>query len=319
VFPETYSGFLVSKSASSLTALTFLGGCLAVVTFFMPFLWRARPLVLIAGGAGLLAFALLSAGAVLGEYGPVQGSSRMLIGMQMVFWSIGGTSILGLAMADVWHRRDADSWLLAIWVFGTFSFAAVFNWTVNGRTLLPLVPAVAILLTRRLERNGLAAGKAIAFWMPGCFAAGAALALLVARADFQFARSVRLSAQTTFAKFGALPNFRFQGHWGFQYYLGAAGARALDIKQSLLRRGDTIATPENNTNFSPLGADLVVLRELITVPGPRWLTTMKGQVGAGFYASLRGPLPFAFGLVPPDRVVVCAVDPATPPSQPFSP
>ena len=40
-----------------------------------------------------------------------------------------------------------------LWVIGTFLFAAFLNWTVNARSLLPLTPAVAILMTRRLEQN----------------------------------------------------------------------------------------------------------------------------------------------------------------------
>jgi 4-amino-4-deoxy-L-arabinose transferase-like glycosyltransferase len=315
-FPETLSAFWVSKSGSSLSALTFLGGCLATATFFMPLLWRARQLALCAGAAGLLAVGLLFASAVLKEYGPIQGSSRAFIGLQLVFWAGGGACILALTVADAWNRHEPESWLLALWVFGTFAFAALFNWTVNGRTLLPLAPAVGILVARRLDWNASLAAKGAGRGILICLATGAALSLLVARADYLFAKAVRQSALTTFAKFGTGPNFRFQGHWGFQYYLEAAGAAALDINHTLLQRGDVIATPENNTNFSPLGPDLVVLRELILVPGPRWLTTMKGEVGAGFYAALRGPLPFALGLVPPDRVVVCVVDPLTPSTRP---
>jgi hypothetical protein len=227
---------------------------------------------------------------------------------------------LALAIADVWCRRDADSCLLAMWVVGTFLFAAVFNWIVNGRTILPMAPAVGILLVRRLERNVL---PGVNPWPRGavvCLSCGALIAFSVTRADFLFAVAVRASAQQTYSKFARGPErFWFQGHWGFQYFLDALGAHALDVEHSLLQRGDLIATPQNNANFSPLGPDLVVLREQLSVTGPRWLTTMNGEVGAGFYASLRGPLPFAFGLVPPERVVVCSVDPEVPPSRPLTP
>jgi hypothetical protein len=92
------------------------------------------------------------------------------------------------------------------------------------------------------------------------------------------------------------------------------GAAAMDAERTLLQRGDIVATPENNTNFAPLGPELVVLREMILAKGPRWLATMKGEVGAGFYASSRGFLPFALGDIPPDRVAVCVVDPQIPPT-----
>jgi hypothetical protein len=41
-----------------------------------------------------------------------------------------------------------------------------------------------------------------------------------------------------------------RGHWGFQYYLDQAGARALDAKHLRLKSGDTLALPMNNEAFS---------------------------------------------------------------------
>jgi hypothetical protein len=32
-----------------------------------------------------------------------------------------------------------------------------------------------------------------------------------------------------------------------------------------------------------------------------WLSTMQKQMGAGFYSDVWGPLPFAFGFVPPEQ------------------
>jgi 4-amino-4-deoxy-L-arabinose transferase-like glycosyltransferase len=315
--PKGSTALVSSKLGAGLTALSFSGGGMAAATFFAPLVWRLRQLTMIVAGAGLLAVALLLGGSVLKDYGPILGSSRLLIEAQVVFWAIGGAGVLALAISDVVHQRDADSCLLALWVIGTFLFAAFFNWTVNGRTILPMAPAVGLLLARRLEQIAL---PGVNLWSRGVVAgllSGGLIAFLVARADFLFAVAVRDSAQLTYSKFARGPErFWFQGHWGFQYYMAALGANALDVEHSLLQRGDLIATPQNNANFSPLGPDLVVLRELITVAGPQWLTTMSGEVGAGFYASLRGPLPFAFGLVPPERVVVCFVDPLTPPSRP---
>jgi hypothetical protein len=234
----------------------------------------------------------------------------LFLQIQITFWAVGGVCVLALAITDIWHRRDAGSWLLGLWVIGTFLFAAIVNWTVNGRSILPMAPAVGILLVRRLERLPAVDWNP---WPRGVvtgLVAGAILAMLVTWADFQFAKAVRKSAQQTFAKHAlGSDRFWFQGHWGFQYYMDTLGAPALDEAHTLLKRGDIVATPVNNTNFQPLNPDLVVLRELLTVPGPQFLTTMKGEVGAGFYASLRGPLPFAFGLVPPETVVVCAIDP----------
>lgn len=314
-FPNDLFAFLTVKAGGCLTALAFVGGGLAAATYFLPLLWRAKHLAIIVTASVLLAFLILREGAGLKNYGPISGSSRLLIEFQIVLWAIGGVSVLTLAISDYLRRRDAESWLLALWVLGTFLFAALFNWTINGRTILPMVPAVGILLVRRLEHLGF---TNYARWPRGifiCLIGGALTALFVTRADFLLASAVRESARQTFFKHAqGVARFWYQGHWGFQYYMDALGASALDAEHTLLKRGDLVATPLNNANLSPLGPDLVVLREMITVPGPGWLTTMTGEVGAGFYASLRGPLPFAFGLIPPERVAVCVVDPLIPPT-----
>jgi hypothetical protein len=228
--------------------------------------------------------------------------------------------LLALTITDVCRRRDAGSWLLTLWVLGTFLFSAMLNWTINGRSILPMAPAVGILIVRRMEQKGWTGWKT---WPRGvfvCLASGAILVLMVTRADFLFAKAVRDSAQQTYVKFGRVSvRFWFQGHWGFQYYMESLGASPLDEMHTVLKRKDTIATPVNNTNFLPLKPELAVLRELITVPGPRFLTTMKGEVGSGFYASLRGPLPFAFGFAPPEVVVVCSFEPVIPAARPIQP
>ena len=307
--------FLQVKSTSILTALAFTGGCLAVITFLAPLLWSRKQLVLIASIAIATGLLLLNTANLFANYGLIEGSSKTFITAQILFWAVGGVSILALAISDVWTRRSAEAWLLCAWVIGTFLFAAAFNWTVNGRTLLPMTPAVAILVVRRMDQIHFFDGRGFRGLKAIPLAAGCLLALGVTRADFLFAKSTRASAEETYRKHadgGA--RFWFQGHWGFQYYMETMGAKAMDAERTLLQRGDIVATPENNTNFAPLGPELVVLREIILANGPRWLTTMKGEVGAGFYASSRGFLPFALGEIPPDRVIVCIVDPKIPPT-----
>ncbi len=223
--------------------------------------------------------------------------------IQIIFWAVGGIGVLALAVENLWSVRDSKSWLLALWVFGTFLFASVFNWTVNGRSILPMVPAVAILIVNRLERNSAAGWKPQKFAVPISLAIGAALALLVARADYLFAVATRQTAAQTFARFGnEQKNFWFEGHWGFQYYMESFGFAALDVKQSPVKPGDILALPENNTGIGLPNAGAIARRETLDVAGPSFLTTMNVSVAAGFYASVRGPLPFAFGKVPPEKV-----------------
>ncbi len=308
--------FLGGGIASGLTALTFTGGCLAVVMFFAPLLWRMRVLAMFAGGTVLLAASFWGE-ALLKKYGAIQGVAQMSVEFQIIFWMIGGLGVLALALADVWDRRDARSGLLALWVGGTFLFAAFFNWTVNGRSILPMVPAVGILLARRLEQNILTGWKTRPRGAAIGLAAGAMLALLVTQADFCLALAVRQSAQQAGVKHGREPGaLWYQGHWGFQYYMDALGALPLDIKHSALKPGDILVVPENNTSLFPVNSETATLRETITVSGPRRLTTWSTPAGAGFFAAAEGPLPFAFGRVPPENVSVYALKSPVPASIP---
>ena len=304
-----------SSITTGLTALTFMGGCLAGVFFFAPLFWRRRMWAVCLAGATLLAWACFWHGAWLKTYVLIPGPSWAFVEIQMVFWAIGGIGVLALAVADVWRWRDAHAWLLALWVFGTFLFAAFFNWTINGRSLLPMAPAVGILLARHLEQKVLAGRKAWTRGMVICFIAGAAFALLATRADFLLATAVRRSAQQVCAKYGHESRMLwFQGHWGFQYYMNALGASALDLEHSEINAGDYMASPMNNVFVLPPDPQKVkaTILDVFTIPGPHLLATLNETIGAGFYGSILGPLPFAFGRVPPERVFVVALEPIDP-------
>jgi 4-amino-4-deoxy-L-arabinose transferase-like glycosyltransferase len=295
----------ISGMSTLLTALTFTGGCVAVAVFFMPLLWRARTLVAFGTTAILIAAALFFEGAKLEKYISNDATSATFVEIQIIFWAVGGIGVLAMAIENLWRQRDAVAWLLALWVFGTFLFASVFNWTVNGRSVLPMVPAVAILIVRRLERNSVAGWKLPKIAVPVSLTVSAALALLVARADYCFAVATRQTAVQTFARFGnEQKNFWFEGHWGFQYYMESLGFAALDVQRSPIKPGNILALPENNTGIAPPNPDATARQESIKVSGPSYLATMNVQVAAGFYASLRGPLPFAFGKVPPESVLL---------------
>jgi 4-amino-4-deoxy-L-arabinose transferase-like glycosyltransferase len=303
----------LSRMVAGLAGLTFTGGCLAVAFFFAPLLWRTRPLAAFAAVVVLMAAAVLTVGIMTKKYNPLQGVTGPFVEIQIVFWTVGGAWVLALTLAEVWTRRDAHSWLLALWVFGAFLFTSFFNWDVNGRSLLPMAPAVAILLVRHLERNVLAGRKTWPRGVSICLAAGGALALLAARADFQLATAVRQSARQVWARYGhATRPLWFQGHWGFQYYLEALGASPWDLESSVVNPGDRLAIPYNNSNLFAPDPQEVAMRETLTVPGPSLLATWNETMGAGFYASVWGPLPFVFGRVRPESVTVYVFGPLTP-------
>ncbi len=304
--------FSFSKTQTGLSALAFAGGGLAVAVFFAPLLWRPRSLAALAASTVAIATTLHFDEAIWKKYGLLQGAARTSVEIQTAVWATGGLFILAVAGAGVWRRRDPDSWLLALWVLGTFVFTAFVNWVVNGRSILPMAPAVGILIARGLDQNVLPERKP---WMRGaalCLPPAAVLALLVARADCLMAVAVRESAQEVCNQRQPTDGtLWFQGHWGFQYYMEAGGAHPLDIKHSSLKPGDNLALPANNTSLQP-NLSRMILRGTLFVAGPHLLTTWSQPTGAGFYASIWGPLPFAFGRVPPESVSLYLLQPPAP-------
>jgi hypothetical protein len=163
-----------------------------------------------------------------------------------------------------------------------------------------MAPAVAILLLRRIEAVAPAA-KLQWFFLPA-----ALLSLLVSFADYQLANSARAAAMTIREKFGVTPagTVWFQGHWGFQYYAEANGLRAYDSTRSQLQPGDLMVLPFNNTNLVPVPKEKAERLTILELPVLAWLATMSKPVGAGFYMDILGPLPFAFGAVPPEKYYI---------------
>ena len=234
--------------------------------------------------------------------------------IQIVFWAAGGLAALTLAATEYRQRRTPETLLLLLWTFGTFIFASFINWTVNGRSLLPMMPALAILLVRRLDQRTHSPGR-----VSSLLVVSAVFALLVAWSDYRFAQAVRHSAEQTSAQRGpSKPTLWFQGHWGYQFYLESPGAVALDLANSPLQVGDLLAVPLNNTNLRPPQQNAVALLTRLTVPKGTFLTTMDETLGASFYASVKGPLPFVFGKTPADQVLIFRFT-TLPPAPPLTP
>ena len=91
----------------------------------------------------------------------------------------------------------------------------------------------------------------------------------------------------------------FQGHWGFQYYLERAGARAMDIKNPAMQPGDVIVYPLGGTNVNLPPEGVLPQESSLSQPVSAWASTMVPQI-AGFYAGVGRPLPFVIGPVPPE-------------------
>ncbi len=167
-----------------------------------------------------------------------------------------------------------------------------------------MAPAVGILVMRQIGERQARQSIGPTGWRLA-LAASVAVALMVAWADFCFANSGRRAAREIAATLA--PHGRtvwFQGHWGFQYYLRATGAREISLKHPQSVAGDFLVIPRNNTNTVTPSARFAARVERVDVPACRWLATVEGTSGIGFYSATWGPLPFAFGPAPDERYTI---------------
>jgi hypothetical protein len=300
---RTRSLLAFSPLGSALVGLTFAGGCLASALCFAPLLWSWRAIA--AGLAlGAMATALVAARPELGG-SPflMPGELGGLLLVQVAVLAAAGASILVLASLDLLRSRDAEAILLALWVTGTFAFAAFLTWSNSARVNLPMAPALGLLVARRLASRPVTRGS-----VGGAALASLVLALGVTYADARLAGSAREAAERIADRYGGGEGrLWFFGHWGFQYYLEERGGRAIDVQRSRLLPGDVVAIPSNNSNVFSLPRKRAEQLETIEVAVPRWLTPMNVVLGAGFYSSVFGPLPWAFGAVPAERYEIFAV------------
>jgi 4-amino-4-deoxy-L-arabinose transferase-like glycosyltransferase len=311
-----------------LVGLAFSGGSIILLLAAAPLLWGRRALAAGCGAVILFGVYLVVRGKV-GHVSTLEsGHVNWLFVIQDALFTAAGAILFILAAADLLQWKSAESVFLLLWVAGTFAFACVACWQMSGRYLLPMLPAAAILLVRRLEfRKSLHTGNQIGpLLVP--FGISLAIALMAAWADFMLANSARTAA-LSFQKNVSPASHAvwFEGHWGFQYYMELQGARAVDFWHMPFVTNDAVILPFENANVPmPPKPGLKPWMEY-DCDTSKWLTTMSLACGAGFYSDVWGPLPYAFGHVPQARYVIVRYQPALPqtnspavsPSQPSPP
>ena len=291
-----------------LVAASFLGGCALPGLLFAPIVWSRRQVCWAAlFSLGLTAAALLGWIAVRPGEGaqPLQTTQHWLpFAVQFSLFVVGGISILAAAVAALGKGKKTDAIFLGLWVLGTFLFTVSLNWTVNARSILPALPAVGILFAQRLSAS-LPRAQAPAETLRKAFLplfASAAVALWINVADTQLANSARVAAHLIHESAQRKPrDICFEGHWGFQYYMESYGAKPVDAADFQCKSGDLIVVPENGSGLVPIDPRLLSGGGELQLPGATGATTSSWQLGAGFYSFYSGPLPFAFGVVPPER------------------
>jgi tetratricopeptide (TPR) repeat protein len=300
---NTHIEFPGGWRASGIVGLAFAGGSLLPLLFFAPFLWR--PKTLLAGGVVILGIWLAmfplwdNLGLILnGNGADPKRMKHWYYLLQVVLLTAGGLHVLLLVAAETWRRRDMVTLILAFWIAGTIYFATVLNWTINVRSFLPMVPAAAILLMRRLEAcrgNFMTDGRLLWPLIPA-----AAIALCLAAADYRLANSARTAAIQIAAKYKSASNtVWFEGHGTFQYYMEKLGSLPIDGERSLLQPQDTVVVPEIGAYFTLPPGSVGWIEDLEFSPFS-WMNLMGSTENgaAGFYGANFGPVPFNFGKPP---------------------
>jgi len=222
------------------------------------------------------------------------------------------------AFADILQYKTADSLLLCLWVCGTFVFAAMMNWTISARTFLPMAPAVIILIIRRLPRDAIVAAAATgggfekdsapkalgaAAWWP--LLPAALVSLLITIGDYKLVNTARIAAGQFRQRFrNESGTVWFEGHWGFQYYMQQWRAKPLDLEQHGLVPGDVLIVPVNNTNVTRRPASPTIASFEETNYTQFFAITMSREMGAGFYSSKWGPLPWTVAPIPSEHYLI---------------
>src|SRR5438067_2484577 len=297
--------------------LSFAGGCLFSVLFYAPLVKVGAVHRTARGRLGSIAptspdfrilvigFALFVGLIPLFYFGAARTALSLGIAIEGALFVTLGIGILALALVDIAQRKAADSLLLGLWVFGTFVFAAVMNWTITSRTFLPMAPAVVILLIRRLRLSA-ANGSFMPWWL---ILPAALVSLLITIGDYKLANTARIAASQFRQRFrNESETIWFEGHWGFQYYMQQWSAKPLDLEQHGLVPGDVLVVPINNTNVTRKpAAPTIASFEQINY-GQFFAITMNREVGAGFYSSKWGPLPCLVGSVPSKHYVISCIN-----------
>jgi hypothetical protein len=289
-----------------LIGLGFAGGGLMAPLLLCPLLKPSRR-ALAAGVALVVAGAWAVDRLIRPEYAappPVISNGALIL--HWCVYASAGIVVLWLAGSDLRRNRDEPALLLFLWVVGTLIFACLINWSVNGRSVLPLAPAVAILLARRLDHtaNVTTAGLGPFRWLAP-LGICAAIALGVTQADASLANSARRAAvEIALMKTNASSTLWFSGHWGFQFYMEKAGAKCVNFSEANFATNDLMALPSNNANVVPPPIEAVEVIRTMPARAGAWIATHNPLMYAGFYSSEFGPLPYCWGAVPPESYQV---------------
>ena len=286
-----------------LVSATFVGGCFAPVALFAPAF--IRPIAIACAAALIAILVLLGVGdysffqLMLGTSEPYGWNLLSHLGAM----ALAGAVILWLPVRDALRRRDAESAVLLAWIFGAFVFTLYVNHLINARTLLPMAPALGVLLARNVSLPSPGARRqVIAQSVP--VAMGLILSVWVLLGDYAIAESGRFSARAAGerAKSDGVRLY-YAGLWGFQYYAQLAGADVFRVDDAdwggefrvRMQQRDLLAVSSDGREKWRYPPGDFEEADFFAHPNPFLVMTYHPADEAGFYSHLAGVIPYKFG------------------------
>jgi dolichyl-phosphate-mannose-protein mannosyltransferase len=287
----------------TLVGLAFLGGSAVTVAFLMPWLWSGRQIAGFCAAVLGLAIAFSSFSGLLTYPLPSSPMARCGLVAHLAVFVCLGLQIAGLAVRHLVRERSPENFLLALWIAGIFVFSAFANWTTNVRSLVPALPAVAILLLAEARRGEATESHKWRLLTP--LAMGGAISLIVAHADYALARASRAAAEdlSSVARDWKGP-VRFLGTWGFQHYMESRGVRKFDLFELKLDPGTLVIVAPTGYPFPTIPDFAVETIGIHQYTVPSLASTLSMERGSGFYTAFIGQVPFLIERAPPEKYVL---------------
>ena len=236
---------------------------------------------------------------VLADYSTAQ---RLLIVVAL------GTGLLVLAGAarTLLQRNDDDDTFLAVWLGVFFLASVVVFYAGSARYLLPLAPALALLVVRRPRHTGVIAGLAVTHLVLG---------LCLARAEYEYDEQYRAFAQ----RLEPMRDSRrlwSNAEWGLRYYLGRLGGEPLLLGQTVHAESLVVSSELAATiPFASQGTRNAILQVEVETQRMPFRTIGLGS-RSGYSSAALGILPFDFGHGLIDRLTAYSIN-LTEPTLPY--
>jgi hypothetical protein len=282
---QTYDLLALAKKGNSALALT---GHLGWIV--LPAAALCAPRVLLGCAPAALALGFALPGYVWWQ--------RALLAVSLA----SGLALIVRWTLSLWKKRTEDSGWLAAWGLAFFGGAVLVFFAGSARYLLPLAPAVILLVVRQSKRSRL-------LW--GAAAVNLCVGLLLASANYEHAEKYRTTAREIEPLLGERRVWT-NAEWGLRYYLERVGAEPLERDQPVYP-GAVVITSEAAGVFpySASGGDRRdVLRTELRNTVPVRLFGLDTR--SGYSSSALGILPFDLGWGRLDAVTAAVIGLAEP-------